>query len=115
MKDNEKLIGLNELKYYVFFAILITFTMIGLTACAEGGSLEITNGHSAAASVGVSYAYEKTVWNKYIEPGEKETWTFDKDGKIEYVVTFDDNPGVMVGPKSFTIMNGEIKKVTIRP
>jgi hypothetical protein len=104
-----------NLRWVAIVITIIAFMLIGLASCTEGGSLEVTNGHTERAHVGVFYAQEMEARGKDIEPGEKAIWTFDKDEKIEYVWSFYDNPDVLLGPKSFFIASGDIERVTIKP
>ena len=116
MKNCIKFFKMRSPRGFVIVGTIIAFTLIGLASCefTSGGSLEVTNGHTATAYVAVAYAYEITMWNKRIEPGEKAVWTVEKNGKYIYVVEFADNIGVSV-EKSIMINGGEMQKVTVKP
>jgi hypothetical protein len=103
------------MKVFFGFVTAITFALTGLASCTEGGTLEITNDHSSAASVDVWFENEDMV-PKEIGPGESKTWTFTKNGSVYYGYFFDDDyerdPMAAI---RVLVMGGDVTRVTIKP
>jgi hypothetical protein len=98
----------------IIFAIT-AFMLTCITSCTEGGTLEITNGHQLLTAHVSAWFEDDEMVTKDIAPGETKTWSFSKTGTVYYGYSFDDgstDTKSMIA-KSFTVMGGEVTRITI--